>query len=314
MSRAERVLHLWLPAFDRFDPAHPLHKRLVRADRLDDGARGYLDVLDGYFDCAADTGAVGHRLPLPAAALVREFLAGDAGDDVWLSADPAWVQPDINGVRLIACGQLQLDEADVQALAKTLAPAFDDAGLRLEPTTPDRWHLRLSPDSVLPRFATPEQALGEDLLQHLPEGPQGRRWRVLLNEVQVLLHQHPVQTQRSARGLSPVNSLWLWGGGSLPQRVRSDLVGVIGDDVLLAALAAQAGIAQQPRTHEHVAAAQAGWLIDLHDVPADRLGSDWWPWLDRLLRDHTVQVALTSGERWLYRPWHRWRFWRGTPA
>src|SRR3546814_1479129 len=53
--------------------------------------------------------------------------------------------------------------------------------MQLEISTPDRWHLRLPPDTPLPDFAAPEQALGEDLAQHLPQGAQGRRWRVHLS-------------------------------------------------------------------------------------------------------------------------------------
>ena len=42
------------------------------------------------------------------------------------------------------------------------------------------------------------------------------RFRAELNELQMLLHEHPVNQAREARGELPVNSLWLWGGGSLP--------------------------------------------------------------------------------------------------
>ena len=105
------------------------------------------------------------------------------------------------------------------------------------------YHVRLPVDAPTPTLAAPEQALGEDLYQHLPDGADGRRWRVLLNEVQVLLHQHPRNAERRTRGLPPVNSLWLWGGGTLPSLVRTPLRGVISDDVLLGALATRAGIA-----------------------------------------------------------------------
>jgi hypothetical protein len=39
------------------------------------------------------------------------------------------------------------------------------------------------------------------------------RW---LNEVQMFLHCHRANARREAAGLPAVNSLWLWGGGSLP--------------------------------------------------------------------------------------------------
>jgi hypothetical protein len=300
---SSKLLELWLPALDRFDPAHPLHRLLAQADRLSDGPRGYLAGLSGYFPCDAES--------LPAAALTRELLAGDAADTTWLSADPAWVQPDMNGARLLACGQLQLSDEDAHALAQSLMPVFEEAGMRLQVSSPDRWHLRLATHDDLPEFAAPEQALGEDLYLHLPQGAEGRRWRVLLNEVQVLLHQHPLNAERRARGLPPVNSLWLWGAGRLPTQVRSTFGGVIGDDVLLIALAERAKALHQPRTPASVAAARNGWLIDLQDLPVAEIEHDWWPRLQALSQRQAVRWSFASGERWLRLPWHRWRFWHG---
>src|SRR3546814_7983843 len=39
-----------------------------------------------------------------------------------------------------------------------------------------------------------------------------RRWRSLLSEAQVVLHNHPWNARREQSGLPPVNSLWFWGG------------------------------------------------------------------------------------------------------
>lgn len=291
----------WLPDLQRFDTAHPLRVLLQRGERLPAGAQGYLDGLAAYFQCSAE---------LPAAALTRDYLAGDAADDCWLSVDPAWVQPDMSGARLLACGQLPLDMDEAQALAEPLKPVFADDGMTLEVSSAQHWHLRLPPQTLLPNFAAPEQALGEDLYEHLPQGPHARRWRVLFNEVQVLLHQHPVNAQRRARGLPPVNSLWFWGGGSLPSRIQTSLRGVIGDDLLLLALARRARITAQARDVSTVADAQAAWLLDLQDQPAETLASQWWPALQSVSKRQSLLLSFASGERWLHRPWHRWRFWR----
>lgn len=296
-----RPLECWLPNLQRFDALHPIRSLLLRADRLDEGANGYLGGLAHYFQC---------RGGIPAAALTRDHLVGDATDAGWLSADPAWIQPELNGARLLACGQLQLSMDEAQSLAKPLKPVFGDAGMILEISSPDRWHLRLLSQAPLPDFAAPEQALGEDLFEHLPQGPDGRRWRALLNEVQVLLHQHPVNTERRARGLPPVNSLWLWGGGALPQRVTTNLTGVIGEDLLLLALARRAGISVQPRNGASVSSASAGWLVDLQDQSVDAIAETWWPLLQSQAKRQPLMLAFASGERWLYRPWHRLRFWR----
>jgi hypothetical protein len=294
---------IWLPDLQRFDPSHPLRTLLQRADRIGDGAKGYLGGLAAYFPSGSG---------LPAAALLREHLAGDAGDASWLSADPAWVQPDMSGARLLACGQLQLSPEEAAALAEPLKPMFHDAGLALEISSPDRWHVRLPPQTELPDFDVPEQALGEDLYGHLPSGPEGRRWRVLLNEVQVLLHQHPLNEQRRARGLPPVNSVWFWGGGALPAHLATSLAGVIGEDLLLCALAKRAGIPVQPRDDVSIRTVRPGWLIDLQDLSVDDIASRWWLPLQLLSKRQTLTLTFASGERWLHRPWHRMRFWRRT--
>jgi hypothetical protein len=294
---------LWLPALDRFDRAHPLHRLLSQADRLADEPRSRLACLADAFNADAAT--------LPAAALIREHLAGDAGEATWLNADPAWVQPDMTGVRLLACGSMVSGMDEAQVLAQVLQPAFAEAGMPLEISAPNHWQLRLSPEMRLPPFATPEQALGEDLYQHLPQGAEGRPWRVLLNDAQVLLHQHPLNAARQSRGLPPVNSVWLWGAGRLPASLQSKFSGVIGNDELLLALASRAGVPSKARTRETVAAAQAGWLVDLQDLPASEFDDAWWAAVQTLAQRQPLHIVFASGERWSWRPMHRWRFWRG---
>jgi len=296
------AIDIWLPDFGRFAPEHPLRELSSRADRLSDGARGYLGGLAERFDTTD---------PLPAGALTRQLFASDAGQDSWLCADPAWVQPDLNGARLLACGQMQLHDEEAHAFAQTLRPLFDEAGMQLDVSSPDHWHVRLPASTVVPDFAAPEQALGEDLYHHLPQGAEGRAWRVLLNEVQVMLHQHPLNTERRQRGLPPVNHLWLWGAGVLPETVHSALAQIVADDPLLLALAQQAGIPVSPRTAASVSAAGAGTLVDLQDLPVEAIAASWVSVLSALARRHSQQLSFASGERLLHRPWHRMRFWRG---
>ncbi|TBR39545.1 MULTISPECIES: phosphoglycerate mutase [Dyella] len=292
----------WLPSLQRFDIRSPVRAWLRRADRLADGAVGYIDGLRAAFPLEGE---------LPAAALTRELLAGDAGTDVWLSADPAWIQPDINGARLLACGRLGLTMDDALALAEALYPTFAEVGMALEVTSPDRWHVRVDADDV-PAFAAPEQALGEDLYMHLPQGPQGRRWRALITEVQVVLHQHPLNEQRRERGMPPVNSLWLWGGGVLPPRVRTSFEGVVTDDVLMRALAQRAGVSAMAWKDADVERLQTGWLMDLQGLPWQDIETNWLSRIEASGRRQPVKVHFASGEIWLRKPWHQLRFWRGS--
>jgi len=182
----------------------------------------------------------------PVAALTRQLDAGDAALAAWVRADPAHVRPDINGARLLACGSgLGMDADDCRALLPALRPLFGDAGFPIDAPHPERWYLRLPREARLPRFVTPEQALGADLFEQLPasdNAPEGRRWRALLSEAQVVLHNHPWNARRAQAGKAPVNSLWFWGGGILPDHVSANgLVQVASDEVLVRALATAAG-------------------------------------------------------------------------
>lgn len=302
---AHRAIDVWLPNLARFAPDHPLRALLRKADRLDDGAHSYMAGLAERFELSP---------PLPAGALTRELLAGDAGDERWLCADPAWVQPDVNGARLLACGRMQLSMDEAHMLAQSLQPLFDEAGMTLRVSSPDRWHVRVPADVLVPGFAAPEQALGEDLYYHLPQGAEGRRWRILLNDVQVTLHQHPLNAARRQRGLPPVNHVWLWGGGVLPGSVNTRLAGAVSDDLLLQALARRAGVAVVERTEASVRSAAPGMLIDLQDLPVEDIALRWMPALLALARQHPLELGFASGERWLHSPWHRLRFWRGNAA
>ena len=76
MATPDPSLQLWLPALAHFEPAHPLRAWLARADRLSAGGSGYLGGLGDHFP--------GVDASVPAAAITRQFLAGDAGDDLWL--------------------------------------------------------------------------------------------------------------------------------------------------------------------------------------------------------------------------------------
>ena len=55
-------------------------------------------------------------------------------------------------------------------------------------------------------------------------GEGAERWRALLNESQIVLHNHPINAVREARGAVAVNSLWFWGAGTLPDSVRCAVI------------------------------------------------------------------------------------------
>jgi hypothetical protein len=285
---------LLLPERRRLPVAPPaLAKLLGRGDRLADAEAGERAQLLRHFQCVP--------AGWPMAAITRQFDAGDAGEHCWLRADPAYAQVEANGARLHSVGSLGLAREEADDFLAVLRPVFGEAGMALDAPAPERWYLSLAAGSPLPAFADPVAALGGDLFSLLPAGPEGRRWRALFTEAQVLLHQHPRNAARLAQGKPPCNALWFWGAGRLPQAVRSDTRAVLSSDVELLALARLAGIAGA----QEVA---AGALVDLrHLRDPERLQTLL---CDALREGYEPQLDFADGARWRLREAQRWRFWR----
>ncbi len=297
-------LHVLLPTHERAGLDADIRRHLARADQLEPQSPGLRSMLAETFSWPGTL--------LAAGALTRQAAAGDAEHEVWLCADPARVEADINGARMMACANLGLSAEEAEQLAAPLRPILGDAGALLELTTPDRWHLRLPAGTPVPKFATPDQVLGENLLLHLEGDGEKRRWRRLFTEVQTELHRSLVNVARKERGLAPVNALWFWGGGALPAWVRSTLQRVYSDDPLLQALAQRAGVANaalaafeqdQEELAEH----------SLLDLGQHAMQAAAWQELLGLLRNRRVdELALrfADGRRVQLKRWHHWRFWR----
>jgi hypothetical protein len=300
-------LSLLLPDPAALPEVPTLARWLARGDRLTPAKPGREAALRSCFEfLGAD---------FPHAALSRSLDAGDAAGYLWLRADPAYVIADAVTVRLLACGELGLSAEESAELARPLRLLFGDAGFPLEPATPARWYLRCPPGARLPRFAAPAEALGDDLGRHLPSGENERQWRHLLNEAQVILHNHPVNARRIARGRIPANSLWFWGAGRLPDWVRTKFTRVLSADRDAIALARLAGVPVGDTTPREFAAEDgASILLDLA-APDDgaALARDWIAAIERALatrRLDCVMLLLPDGGRIRFRRAHRWRFWR----
>ena len=83
----------------------------------------------------------------------------------------------------------------------------------------------------------PLELVGQNVDPNLPE----KRWHALLNEIQMALYQHPVNTEREASGVPVINSVWLWGGGRLPGAAASEWLSVSGGDPVALGLAKLSG-------------------------------------------------------------------------
>jgi len=245
----------------------------------------------------------------------------------WLCADPVHLRFHHERIVLADAGAFDLARDEADALAAALNGEFGDIG-SFHVADARRWYLRLN-DAVDHDAAPISAVAGRRVDGELSGGARPlARW---LNEVQMFLHGQPVNAAREAAGQPAVNSLWLWGGGTLPAPV-APYTSIHGDPPLAAGLARAAGIPGHG-TPAGLAALPAdagarplvvldtllprviyedgeGWRDTL-----GRLDADWFAPLKNALGRRVDRVSLIAptiyGElRYSIGAGERWKFWK----
>jgi len=149
----------------------------------------------------------------PIGALLAAGARLSTGIDTWLVAEPVTLVPGRQDVTLQGAVD-DVERSECDELLTAINAHFHDDGLSFTATRPNVWLARLS---GVPAVAmTPvERARGTALARFLPTGDDAARWRRWQDEIQMLLHAHPVNGERESRGQAPVNAVWFWGGGRL---------------------------------------------------------------------------------------------------
>jgi hypothetical protein len=146
----------------------------------------------------------------------------DAGGEGWWRADPVHLVPGMRDLQLVATPtDLGLDADETDTLVASLNRHFESERLQFFAATPERWYLRV-PDGIDAVTVPPRAVPGGNVHARMPRGPDARRLAAVMNEIQMLLAEHPCNQQREQRGLATVNGLWIWGGGA---RHRDPLAG-----------------------------------------------------------------------------------------
>jgi 2,3-bisphosphoglycerate-independent phosphoglycerate mutase len=73
---------------------------------------------------------------------------------------------------------------------------------------------RLQNAALSDRLHPPHELVGEGIRQHMPEGDACKELVYLMNQAQIILHNHPFNQARAKNGDDVVNSVWFWGNGN----------------------------------------------------------------------------------------------------
>lgn len=166
----------------------------------------------------------------------------EPGADYWLCAHPVHLHLRRDSLTVADAASFALDMPGAQQLVAALNAHFADDGMRFFAPHPSRWYLRLAAPPMLETHPLAE-AVGRNVDRLLPQGRDALQWHGRLNEIQMLLHEHPVNLDLERRGELPVNSVWLWGGGVLPPCAASGVAAVWAHDPFTRGLAQAHGAA-----------------------------------------------------------------------
>jgi hypothetical protein len=161
-----------------------------------------------------------------------------------LRADPVHLRADTSGLILFDRAAFALTDAESRALSSTLAAHLAETGWVLSYRHPCRWYLLSEQAQDLTTAPLP---LARATPVATPfTGRDAPAWTTRLNEIQMLMHAHPVNRARAATGQVAVNSLWLWGQGAPQPGADSACNRVVADNPFARGSARYQAIAATP--------------------------------------------------------------------
>jgi hypothetical protein len=158
--------------------------------------------------------------PFPAGALTLLGCGADPGGDSWARADPVHLRVMRDHLTVVPSDAFDLSRDEAEALCRALNLHFSD--MNFMACEPRRWCARLAQEVSI-ETESPLEISGREV--DLP-----REAARLLNEAQMVLHEHPVNEAREARGEPAVNSIWLWGAGRAPRGAECPWQSVAAND------------------------------------------------------------------------------------
>ncbi len=98
--------------------------------------------------------------------------------------------------------------------------AFFSEDCDLKPLENGIWLMRLKHCEASDCYPHYLSMIGRKANQFIEQSKQALPWYKLMNEMQMFMHQHPINQNRPTTGLLPINSLWFWGAGEKLKRQK----------------------------------------------------------------------------------------------
>ena len=238
---------------------------------------------------------------LPLAALTRAAQGELPRGDAFALLAAVHLHIDRDRAYLVPLAAEEVTDEECDALQELLSESLARWQCDLQREHRGLWTIRLR-HSITLRTVALEQASGKDAQTCLPAGKHAREWLALANEMQMLLHSHPLNARRQQSGQLAINSVWLWGVGTLPKNAVSPFAKVYGSSRILRGLAALDGTPSEAALEHFTTADVTGCgerpvCVTLSEQFGDRQPTDWRHGVERLERNWFAPLldALRKG-------------------
>jgi hypothetical protein len=179
--------------------------------------------------------------PARSIASICRLSMGLPPEGRWLCVSPVFLETGIERVILHDLDLQHLLSDEANDLIEAFNQHFSEEGLILEAGSAGLWFIHL-PDHLDIRTHTLHLVRGQSIYHLLPAGENSGYWHALMNEVQMLFHQHPVNAGRERQGRIPVNGIWLWGEAHMTGKARTKWDCVLTDEAMARGMAISEGI------------------------------------------------------------------------
>jgi len=219
-------------------------------------------------------------------------------------ADPVHLMAGSDDAQLIPPNRLNLRNDESEALLDELNRVLcENQSTFLHDSNYEWYYSGIDPAALT--TSSPEALAGHPMTLAMPRDAASRPWRAFLAEVQMVLHQSPVNQARQARGQLPINSVWFWGGGALPNKAEyTGKVILYTDDGYAQSFAAAVGIECKPLAavsstaiiesdHHHHIILDTTLLAASSTLKTRQSLGDRW---EALLRESALTAAINAAE------------------
>lgn len=177
--------------------------------------------------------ALGKERPRDGLGAMRMWGQTSDRPTVWIAAaDPVYLEPRLDHLCLHALREPALSRTDMRTLFDHLQEALaEDRTFGFARLGACGYLRAEEPIATASEPSTVVDQYNPDA--YLPAGEDAAGFRNLQSEIEMALHDHPINVERELKGLYPVNSLWLWGGGCAPELRADPHPPLFADDPLL---------------------------------------------------------------------------------